>query len=223
MGQLTAAEKRNLKQHEETIEQGQQAFMADGRALLAIREEQLYLEKYDSFGQYVTKKWGFSKRWANQQIASMEAADDVSELEIELYDGKNGIQVGTVVPTLNERQARELAKLESPASRADAISKAAAEAPIVDGKPKITASAIKRVIKESTGVQSLPKTTKPPATVEITASEWCGHQAKQIAQIRVDIDKWKKKHAKGDSLWQECLDQLDVVHIAFKKLGKKPS
>ena len=218
MGQLTAAEKRSLKQHEETIEQGQQAFMAVGRALLAIREEQLYLENYDSFDQYVKKKWGFSKRWANQQIASMEAADDVSELQIELYDGKNGIQVGTIVPTLTESQARELAKLDSPAARADAISKVVASAPLVDGKPKITAASLKAAIK---GDAPKKEKAKPPATVEITASEWCGHQAKQIAKIRVDIDKWKKKHAKGDSLWQECLDQLDVVHIAFKKLGKK--
>ena len=217
MTQLTTTEKRKLKAHEETIERGQKAFIEVGRALMAIREEQLYLDVADTFESYVRKRWNASRDWAYKQIAAMEAAQDVDGLEVEVSDGDGVYTIGIQIE--NERQARELSTLETMQDRANAVVKAVETAKVVDGKPKITAAGIKKAIQETNSKP--PKKKKPaPKTNDPTGKQWCNHQAKQLQQIVSDLDVWKKKHAKGDSRWITIVQSLDSAHKAFRGLGR---
>ena len=77
MGQLTRSENAKLSQCEEIIERGERIFIEVGRALLQIREEQLYLGSSDTFEGYVKARWGKSRSWAYRQISAMEAVLDV--------------------------------------------------------------------------------------------------------------------------------------------------
>jgi hypothetical protein len=87
-----AKDVRSLDELEGVIERGQQTFMEVGEALLTIKERRLYREAgFDTFDAYCQKRWGFGKRRANQVLAAAE--------------------VGTMVPGLNERQARALAPI----------------------------------------------------------------------------------------------------------------
>jgi len=87
-----AKDVRSLDELEKVIERGKQTFMEVGEALLSIKERRLYREAgFDTFDAYCRKRWGFGKRRANQVLAAAE--------------------VGTMVPGLNERQARALAPI----------------------------------------------------------------------------------------------------------------
>lgn len=81
-----------LAKAEATIERGLATFMEVGAALGQIRDGKLYREQHDSFESYCRDRWNFTARRANQL---MDAAE-----------------IGTMVPILNERQARELTPLK---------------------------------------------------------------------------------------------------------------
>jgi len=81
-----------LVEQEKLILRKSKEWYLEGKALLEIREKELYLGKYVSFDKYCQKKWGLTKRYANMKISGYLF---VSRLK-------------TIVPTLpaNERQAR---------------------------------------------------------------------------------------------------------------------
>jgi hypothetical protein len=81
-----------LAEQEKLIKHKSKDWHLEGKALLEIKEKELYLGKYRSFEDYCKKKWGFSKRYANMQISAYLFVSCL----------------GTMVPALpaNERQAR---------------------------------------------------------------------------------------------------------------------
>jgi hypothetical protein len=81
-----------LVEQEKFISRKSQEWYLEGKALLEIRDKELYLGKYVSFDKYCQSKWHFTKRYANMQISGY------------LFVSR----LGTMVPILpaNERQAR---------------------------------------------------------------------------------------------------------------------
>jgi regulator of replication initiation timing len=81
-----------LVEQEKFISRKSQEWYLEGKALLEIRDKELYLGKYVSFDKYCHRKWRFTKRYANMQISGY------------LFVSR----LGTMVPILpaNERQAR---------------------------------------------------------------------------------------------------------------------
>lgn len=92
MSALSKTGARQLAECEATIASGLGAFQAVGDALTRIREGRLYRQNFATFEDYCASKWGFSARRANQLMSAAE--------------------IGTMVPVLNERQARAFAPLK---------------------------------------------------------------------------------------------------------------
>lgn len=126
---LTDEELELLTLRESTIEDGLSTFVAVGSALLEISEKRLYRMTHGSFEPYCKDKWGMSARRAYQLC---EASKVVSEIPKACTNGSQ----------LNERQARELAKV-APAKRIEVLEKAKASG-------RVTAKAIKEIASEPT-------------------------------------------------------------------------
>ncbi|MGD1087088.1 MAG: hypothetical protein ABSA47_20315 [Verrucomicrobiota bacterium] len=60
---------------ETVIRSGWTTFLDVGRALLTIRDERLYKDKYTEFADYCRVEWGFSKTHVNRQIAASHVVD----------------------------------------------------------------------------------------------------------------------------------------------------
>jgi hypothetical protein len=99
-----------LAELEAVIEAGLVTFVDVGQALLEIRKRRLYLEQgHASFEEYCRLRWGWHRRHAYRLI---EAAEVVSALEACPMG-----HTSTRLPT-NERQARELARVDNVEERA---------------------------------------------------------------------------------------------------------
>jgi len=94
---LTPAEGERLTALETIIERGMGTFVDVGSALLAIRDEHLYRKGYATFERYVNARWNITRGRAYQLITA-------------------GL-LHTQVDIQNERQARELKRLETPTER----------------------------------------------------------------------------------------------------------
>jgi len=135
-----------LESLEEIIEKGLTSFFEVGKALITIKEKELYLIEYKSFEEYYRARWGFKRTYAHYLIEATKVMDDVHNCER--------------VPTC-EAQARPLTKL-APEKRRDAWMKAVSSAP--DGK--VTAAHVVQVVREMTAppapreVESKPKKEK---------------------------------------------------------------
>jgi len=132
---LNSLERSTLRKHERTIEEGKQAFVEVGNALLAIRDGKLYRETHKSFATYCEEKWDFTDRRARQLIEGATVAKTVAEAPPLMAES------GTRVPLSTEKQARQLAPLP-PDEQAPAWEEAVAEAG--DGQP--TANQVKAVV-----------------------------------------------------------------------------
>lgn len=112
-----------------------------GQLLMEIRDNELWKGgEYDTWAAYVNGRFNKTKRWANQSIHSYKALLELNSYEAReevnrwdrthpeghLPDGSltNGVdpedqvrETGTIVPTLNEWQVRELTKIKDPAER----------------------------------------------------------------------------------------------------------
>jgi hypothetical protein len=115
---LNIREQTALQRCERIIEQGCQTFLEVGRALMQIRDEQLYRGTHKSFRAYCEQQWGFDASRARQLIGGVERAKRLES-------------VTTVTPA-RESQTRPLAKLpedQQAAAWADAVDKAGGEQP----------------------------------------------------------------------------------------------
>lgn len=70
MNELTTSESNRFSKLETTIKQTQGAFIACGNALMEIRDSRLYRDKYSTFAEYCEKRWGWTRRHADQLITS---------------------------------------------------------------------------------------------------------------------------------------------------------
>jgi hypothetical protein len=147
---LTTGEKKQLKDHEATIERGLNSFVEVGRALTAIRDGGLYTDVDDTFDGYCKKRWNIGRHRAYQLIESAGVVDNLSTLK-------------DVPAPENEAQARVLASIEGERKQADVWSKAVETAPKGnDGKPKVTAAHVRKVADEVSAPK--PKPVEKPAT-----------------------------------------------------------
>ena len=107
---------------ERRVSEGLERFRDVGLALASIRDNRLYRATHATFEDYCRERWQWSRQRAHQMIECAEVAASLP---------------GDCQPLVdNERQARELAKVE-PEKRAEVLAKAAQAGPV-------TAKAIKQ-------------------------------------------------------------------------------
>ena len=222
---VTISQIRSYSKAKETLRQAieyeEKSFFVQGMCLYKIREEGWYKHDYETFEEFCKKEYGRGRDWGYKQIAAYEAVADVADLKVEFIDEDGeGVYTSGIHLIDNERHARELAKLDSETDRANVVAKAAKSAPLVDGKPKITAAALKKAAESNGPPRKKKKVGTIVPTPEVTGKQWCNHQAAQLIQIVKDLDVWKKKHAKGDQRWQQAIEAMDAAHKAFKGLGR---
>jgi hypothetical protein len=102
---LTTREQREFARAERTIARGLKSFLTVGAALLAIRDNRLYRQHYDTFEEYCIRRWELSRPRAYELCAASEVVADLS--------------ANADIPMLpeNEFQTRPLTRLKDPAQR----------------------------------------------------------------------------------------------------------
>ncbi len=184
MGTLTPVQTGRLEELEAKIEVKIRDFLDVGALLTAIREEKLYAETDDSFTDYCTRRWGFTRRRALQY---MEAAEVVGQLEDQTGTSGSRTSEGTKVLPTSERVARELAKV--PKEKRPEVWKEASK----DGQP--TAAKVREVAnaeEPQTDDEGQP-VPKGLADVFAAASEFEDH-----ARTLTKIQKWAEEVAEQE-------------------------
>lgn len=77
---LTAADRKALVKHEETIRNGLTSFIEVGHALMEIQDSRLYREDFNSFDEYFETQWGLAKQTAYQKIAAAAVVDSIQKV-----------------------------------------------------------------------------------------------------------------------------------------------
>lgn len=128
---LTQEQKTELTKCELVIMDGVAKMYEAGRALMTIREEELYKDKYRTFDDYCRERWGYSKSHANRLIGAAGVVDVLTP-------------IGAKVE--NESQVRALTGLK-PAK----VEKAWEKATKLAAGGKVTANLVRRAVNEVTG------------------------------------------------------------------------
>ena len=131
---LTEAELQERDELENTVSQ---AFYIAGQALKTLRDKRLYRETHNRFEDYLSDRFGFTKRKAYYLIDAYEVVNNLKSEQFVHF-----------LPT-NESQCRELAKLPVP-QQAPAWVSALEEVGRGKAPP---ARIIKQVVKEIKGVE----------------------------------------------------------------------
>ena len=125
---LNSAEVSALNHCERRIHEGLGRFRDVGLALASIRDNRLYRATDPTFEIYCRERWNWSRQRAHQMIECAEVAASLP---------------GDCQPLVdNERQARELAKVE-PEKRAEVLAKAAQAGPVTAKAIQQAAKAVK--------------------------------------------------------------------------------
>ena len=122
-----------LPELEAIIERGLASFIEVGNALIEIRDGRMYGSEYETFEEYVDKRFGFTRQRAYQLIDATKTAAEMSKI----FD--------TVSLPVTESHVRALKNADSdPKQQERILKKAAKDAPKdANGTPRITASSIK--------------------------------------------------------------------------------
>lgn len=157
---LPQAEAERLAELEPIIERALANFLEGSKALLEIRDRRLYRQTHSTFQDYVRGRWKMTARRAYQLCTAAEVVKSLPE------DVNHGSQI-------NERQARELAKVD-PDKRAEMINNLAR-------KGRVTAKAIKGAAK-GTATTMLPQALneKPQPVVQTEATKLVEELKRQI-------------------------------------------
>jgi len=150
---LNEVEEIKLKQFEDVIKQGLGGYMLAGKALKAIRDEELYRAKFNTFPDYCRKRWDLSDKYAYRLI---DAYTVVNKLERELPPSP----IGELRLPTNESQVRPLVPLE-PEQQIKAWKQVLKNCA---GKP-ITADEVEAVV-DKMGGNAPTKTPKPKAALK---------------------------------------------------------
>lgn len=128
---------KQLQSAESRIEKNLQGFYEVGKALAEIRDDKLYHVdrggEFETFDAYCKSRWGWERTYVHYITNSAEAVDNVHHGELPRPD--------------NERQARELLRLETPAEQKSAWKEAVETAP----NGKVTAAHVREVVNKRTG------------------------------------------------------------------------
>jgi len=169
-----------LQDLEGIIQKNLRSFYEVGRALMKIRDEELYKIKnggaYGTFEEYCKKVWDFKRTYAFYMIESAKVIENV-------HRGEQNLPLPS-----SERQTRPLAQLE-PARQIEAWQKAVETAP----EGKVTAAHVSKVVKE---MQQPTKTKKTPAlppnrgeTIPTYAFHFADIAISQLEHINMDDPK----------------------------------
>lgn len=140
---LTTEQKVRLTQLERIVEKNLTGFIQAGRALLSIRDEQLFRGAgYDSFGEYVKGRFGICRSTADQLCRSTQVFETLAVTT-------GAPDSDTPVPeTVPEVVLRPLTTLPDPALQAQTWRLAASASP--EGKPSRTIAArVTRIVKDA--------------------------------------------------------------------------
>src|SRR5207245_1134091 len=104
--QLTPIQIARLDQLEKIIEQDRHAFLRCGAAVLAVRDERLYLRDYSTFEAYCQGRWGWGVKRAHQLMKAAQFWE--SEKLLVDMGTKND---SAILQAKNESQARGAIKV----------------------------------------------------------------------------------------------------------------
>ena len=103
-GCLSQLEQFRLADLEQVVEQGLDAFMVVGQALLEIRDARLYRETHGSFEAYLDERWGVSRSRGYQLIDAARVTKALST-GVDLDPPANEAQARALVPLAGDEQA----------------------------------------------------------------------------------------------------------------------
>jgi hypothetical protein len=206
MNDLTVIERRDLQRLETQIENGLKTFLQVGLALKEIRDLGLYKE-FGTFEQYVSKRWELSSRRAYQFIDAVDVAENL---------GNQNVNHGSQTPT-NERQYRELAKLEPEKIPEvwQAVTKNCEETGEQPTAKKIKAIAAE--IVEPFEYVEVDESEIEPGDIDCGPVDWKPVHRKAIATCEAlmraigDLNELKSSEAK-----QHCIKWCDDIWEALK-------
>lgn len=135
VSKLTAADRKALTKHEETIRDGLTSFIEVGNALAEIRDSELYREEFPSFESYCNDRWDLVRSAAYNRIAAAEVVDEIRRVHNSGH-----------LPQA-ESQALELAKAKDKAPKvwAEVVKRSPK---LADGSPCTTAKKIAAIRDE---------------------------------------------------------------------------
>ncbi len=185
---LTTDEKRRLAAYEHRIEFGLASFLDVAEALVAVRAEKLYREKFSTFEEYCRAKFDMTSRRARQIMEGAEVVHNIKRLAPVASNG-NKSSTTPVLPR-NEGQVRPLAGLP-PKAQAEVWQAVAAKAP----NGKVTGKAVQAAVEErknpaSASERQRASTDTKPVVVDMT---------KEFYRIsrKNDQSRWQIKEAPG--------------------------
>jgi hypothetical protein len=79
---LSGSEARELAECEAVLREDLAAFIRVGRALLKIREGELYRDSYSTFEEYCREAWGLSRTYAFGHIEAAKVVDNLQRFDI---------------------------------------------------------------------------------------------------------------------------------------------
>jgi hypothetical protein len=216
--ELSKSEQEKLDALEKRFERG---IFDAGDSLRTIRDERLYRATSNTFEEYCAKRWNFSDSRANQLIQAVEVRDEISA------QTENSQQLLCDGPSLpeNEAQAREVAKAPK-GERAKVWKKAVASAPKSNGKPKVTAAHVRRVVREEStnGEHDSNGEVANPwdefnASLDEIASELRSASKRLFALLGYEAGSTYSKVKWGRAL--DKRDTTDVLNDVIAKLKKQ--
>lgn len=122
-------QEQRLLQLETIVERGFTSVWEIGKAMLEIRDRQLYLKRYNTFKEYCAKRWEKQRSRCYQLMNAAKVQQNLVSTQVDIAE-------------LTEKDCRELGKLKKPADQCIAWKEAAAAAP--DGK--VTLPSLKEVV-----------------------------------------------------------------------------
>ena len=149
---LMPAEERRLAELEQIIQDNFLGFVAVGQALAEINEQRLYrTESGRTFEDYCTQLWDMNVRHAYRLIESARVVEQIAEYQNVTHGTQNDTQPIEIILPQNERQARELARLDPEDRRT--VWLGLVQAAQEQGGARITAGAVKKAVKAFKGEQ----------------------------------------------------------------------
>jgi len=204
---LSIAQQDRLDECELAITQHQEGFLIVAEALTEIKEAKLWKATHASFEEYCEKRW----KWTSHRVRQLIRGAEIQH-ELENDASKNG----TMVPLLNERSTRELARV--PRTRRLQVVASAS----TDGKPP-SSGAIREAAKQDQAKPApqkdveieLDKTGYPIPEARIplwNRSEEVQVMLRQISEIRASIKRFMDaaSDGRGDILFKRT--SLSSVH-----------
>lgn len=183
---------KDLEKLEQIIQRNIQSFYEVGKALMEIRDRELYRLKnggnYRTFEQYCKDQWSIARRTAYQFIDSAKVLENV----------RNCAQV---IPA-TESQTRPLSQIKDPDQQREAWERAVETAP----EGKVTAAHVNKVVREYTGENNKKEERKRESHDELISESFMT----AWNQLFIEVKNAKALKWRGTSK-QAALRKLQIL------------